>query len=80
MWVELELPKRNRGKTFDNSVNKMLQHHDESRYDRVMFKSRGDFWKSNSIEILGTKSVGVDNGRQVFPSDHFGLVATIVKK
>jgi len=44
------------------------------RYDRILLKSQK--WKPLSIELVGTKPVSPDH-KDIFPSDHFGLLATI---
>jgi tyrosyl-DNA phosphodiesterase 2 len=48
------------------------------RFDRILLRSSEGRWRGASMELLGTKPI--DPGRpDVFPSDHFGLVAKIVR-
>jgi hypothetical protein len=60
----------------------MLQHHDISRYDRIMFKSRNNSWTPLCIAEIGVEPIAIDNttNRPIVPSDHFGLQATVVRK
>lgn len=44
------------------------------RFDRILLRSPN--WQANSIHLLGTKPVSPEQ-LDIFPSDHFGLVATI---
>jgi len=66
------------GYTFDSIANKMLQRDwERMRYDRIMIKNSSD-WKP--LQIVGTEKIGLmDWGISLFPSDHFGLLATFTK-
>lgn len=44
------------------------------RFDRILLRSPN--WQPNSIHLLGTKPVSPEHP-EIFPSDHFGLVASI---
>mmetsp|Transcript_27831 Transcript_27831/g.47029 ORF Transcript_27831/g.47029 Transcript_27831/m.47029 type:complete len:493 (-) Transcript_27831:1418-2896(-) len=82
--------KRDIGYTFDSEVNRMISHEERMRYDRVMArcgKSGRDFARvvPAEIELVGTQPLTAaeleqcDSGerqQQVWPSDHFGLLAT----
>lgn len=61
-----------KGYTFDSEVNKMLEHHEQMRYDRIMIKSKE--WKTKEIHIIGNQQFAKTQKNQpLFPSDHFGL-------
>ena len=64
-----------KGFTFDSVCNKVIHHHEQMRYDRIMFFSQAQTWKSKVIDLVGTELIGEENGKPVFPSDHFGRVA-----
>jgi endonuclease/exonuclease/phosphatase family metal-dependent hydrolase len=68
------------GYTEDTGVNTMLANKDGGdktvRYDRILLRSAGGVWKPRSIELLGTSPIAPASP-DVFPSDHFGLVAEI---
>jgi endonuclease/exonuclease/phosphatase family metal-dependent hydrolase len=89
LWPALhpDLP----GFTFDSEINSVIQMHEQMRYDRIMFRS--EHWKAAGIELLGTRpaadylpdgfSMAPSTGsydldpEKIWPSDHFGLVATL---
>lgn len=75
-WDELvEEP----GYTRDTTVNAMLARVKDDRHqriDRVFLKSNA--YEPTSIRMLGTEPIEGTAG-QVFPSDHFGLIAELVK-
>jgi tyrosyl-DNA phosphodiesterase 2 len=69
------------GKTFDSTVNRMIRHHEVMRYDRFMLTHKSDKaqehnWQATDIALFGDKRIkfDADCGRDVFLSDHFGLV------
>lgn len=70
------------GYSEDTNINVMLRNvkggHKTVRYDRVLLRSRGA-WRPKSIELLGTAPIA-ENMPDVFPSDHFGLVAVIERQ
>jgi tyrosyl-DNA phosphodiesterase 2 len=63
------------GKTFDTLANPMIKHYglERARYDRILYKSK--HWRPTFIEMIGTEPFGQEEGRDLVPSDHFGLVA-----
>jgi tyrosyl-DNA phosphodiesterase 2 len=68
------------GYTEDTGVNTMLANingEDKTvRYDRVLLRSAEGAWKADSIALLGTMPVA-PTSPDIFPSDHFGLVAVL---
>jgi endonuclease/exonuclease/phosphatase family metal-dependent hydrolase len=68
------------GYTEDPDVNVMLRNVQAKakrvRFDRVLLRSAGGAWRPRSIELLGTEPIA-ESSPDVFPSDHFGLVAVI---
>lgn len=65
----------------------------QSRLDRVFAKLKD--WEAEEVELVGTKPIVTEDGKEltrrvqtgqtwqdvfVWPSDHFGLLATFVKK
>lgn len=69
------------GYTEDTTINHMRYDMDDNkhrhvRFDRVLLKSRR--WAPESIELLGREAIAPDLPR-VFPSDHFGVRATLVR-
>lgn len=82
-WVYLKNDNpADKGYTFDSEVNKMCVEYgsgyEQMRYDRVMVKSRseGFGWEPCEIRLLGTQSIQ----EGLWPSDHFGIVVTLVYK
>jgi len=77
-WAALN-PERSSGKTFDSAVNKMLQHVERMRYDRIMLQSHTDkhgvMWIPSKAELIGTESItaGLIGPDTLWPSDHFGI-------
>jgi len=61
-----------KGYTFDSVKNTMLQNYEQMRYDRVLFRTKENFWKPTEIHLLGTEKIEYME-EPVFPSDHFGL-------
>jgi hypothetical protein len=47
------------------------------RLDRILVRS--NVWVPEKIRIIGDKPV-VPKNKELFPSDHFGLIATLVMK
>ncbi len=78
MWAVLRPGEA--GYTQDTDVNRMLADakRDEKRVriDRVLLRSDAARWQPHAIELLGTRPVASDSPR-IFPSDHFGLAATL---
>lgn len=70
------------GLTEDTDVNSMLadakKETKKVRFDRVLLRSDGPLprWIPESIRLLGAEPVSPAHPR-VFPSDHFGLAATV---
>ena len=66
------------GYTEDTSTNRMRLlakgKHKHVRFDRILMRS--PVWRPRSIGLLGTQPIS-DELPDVFPSDHFGLTATI---
>lgn len=65
------------GWTEDPDVNLMLARYSEKgvvRFDRILVRSGRPGWVPSSIELLGTSPIAADLP-EVFPSDHFGLLA-----
>lgn len=64
------------GYTADSQINKMRFELkptlSRKRIDRVFLHSSR--WKASSIELVGTEPIDIDG---TFPSDHFGLAATL---
>lgn len=76
-WADLESAP---GYTRDTTRNTMLariKNDRHQRIDRVFVKS--DCLVPEQIKLLGTKPLDGDAG-EVFPSDHFGLVADLTRK
>ncbi|KAL0481335.1 tyrosyl-DNA phosphodiesterase [Acrasis kona] len=74
VWRLLKYP--NLGKTFDTVTNLMInrQNYEQMRYDRILFKDEKNQWRATDVCLLGDESIGVtDKGRNIFPSDHYGL-------
>lgn len=67
------------GYTVDTAANPMVhlftQAPKKVRYDRIFLHSANDTWRPESIKRLGTQPVGDD--LLIYPSDHFGLAATL---
>lgn len=77
-----EVKERNRaakGYTFDSDLNgnlEMKRRREVARYDRVMLRSHSGNVSPREIRLLGTERVpGVPADENLFPSDHFGLLA-----
>lgn len=69
IWEKTQSKK---GYTFDSEVNKMLQHDEQMRYDRIMVKSKD--WIPKQIKIIGNEPLSnTFKGTPIYPSDHFGL-------
>lgn len=70
------------GWTMNRDINLYLKHsrYRNSRFDRILLKSK--VWEAKSIEIIGGEPInpGTPGGLPLFPSDHFGLVATLGQK
>jgi tyrosyl-DNA phosphodiesterase 2 len=71
VWAALRPDER--GLTFDSEVNRMIPNYEQMRYDRVLLKSANGNWRPKRIELIGTEPV--PHHTNLWPSDHFGLVA-----
>ena len=70
------------GFTYNSRINKMLSGSLRSRCDRILSKKL----LSTNVELVGTSAIdgvtfmkkerGVEKMKPVFPSDHFGVLAT----
>jgi tyrosyl-DNA phosphodiesterase 2 len=69
------------GFTEDTAINHMrfdsTNKHRQVRFDRVLLK--GPAWAPASIDLLGTAAISSTHPR-VFPSDHFGVMCTVVQR
>lgn len=69
------------GYTEDTSVNIMRAMHSHTtkqvRYDRVILKSESVTFQKGETHVMGRQCI--DEGRQTWPSDHFGVQCTLVK-
>jgi len=45
-----------------------------ARFDRILIRSLNQSWKCQEVQLLGDKKVGIENNRDIFPSDHLGLL------
>ena len=77
VWAKLR-PNEN-GWTEDTFINIMRYNqkneHKQVRFDRTLFHSPGNSkWQPNSIDMLGTDPVS--GLKDIWPSDHFGLLNT----
>jgi tyrosyl-DNA phosphodiesterase 2 len=65
------------GYTEDTAINAMLRAKEgkekQVRFDRMLLRSPAKAWLPERIELLGTEAA--DDEGEIFPSDHFGLVA-----
>ena len=76
VWSELHADP---GYTEDPAVNRMLRKYTDKeavRLDRVLLRSAIPGWIPVSAEVLGTAPIS-DELPDVFPSDHFGLLARL---
>ena len=78
LWSELRPDEA--GFTVDPGRNRMLS--DDSmppvRFDRILLFSAGSYWRGTSIDMIGTESLpGLPT---LYPSEHFGLVATLARR
>lgn len=80
IWQELKL--RDPGFTYDveRNTNARTLAPDEPRrrLDRVLYRS--NVWTATSIDHFGTDSIPESHDVPLFPSDHFGLMATFTKR
>eukprot|EP00732_Lithocolla_globosa_P006143 Lithocolla_globosa_v1_NODE_6931_length_1013_cov_199.186848.p1 type:complete len:298 gc:universal NODE_6931_length_1013_cov_199.186848:961-68(-) len=76
VWLLLNDPKTHPGFTFDSEINQNIFQNEQMRYDRVMLRSQT--WHAESIRLVGNEPI--EKGGKVFPSDHFGLLTTLVRK
>lgn len=77
LWSSLR--RSEAGFTVDTRVNRMLEGKTRPpvRFDRLLLFSEAAHWRGDAIELLGNQALpGLP---LVYPSDHFGLLATIVR-
>jgi tyrosyl-DNA phosphodiesterase 2 len=78
LWEELRPGEP--GYTEDTSINRMrLMHKNKEkqvRFDRILLRSPTPGWRPRAIELLGTEPISAATP-DLFPSDHFGLAATL---
>lgn len=78
LWAELRGD--DPGYTEDTDVNRMrLLHKNKEkqvRFDRVLLRTSRPGWVPESIRLIGTRPIDAD-GIELFPSDHFGLTASL---
>ena len=74
IWSKL---KKESGFTFDPKKNELLKGNEEGqmRIDRILIKSKK--WIPKTIKLIGDIPFMKDSKKQIFPSDHFGLMTTI---
>jgi endonuclease/exonuclease/phosphatase family metal-dependent hydrolase len=79
LWTELRGDEP--GYTEDTDLNRMRLIHKQrekrARVDRILLRSTRPGWDPVSIRRIGTRPVSPDEP-DVFPSDHFGLVAELL--
>lgn len=72
------------GYTEDTDINimrlRVKREQKQVRFDRILLRSKGTAgcWVPRSIELLGTSPIQVPTA-DIFPSDHFGLMATLTR-
>lgn len=70
------------GYTVDTARNAMTAWHKgkekQTRYDRVLWRTPGDTLRPASVALLGTRCHPADTA--LFPSDHFGLLASFTHR
>lgn len=80
IWRELKL--QDPGFTYDvkrnTNANTLAPNEPRRRLDRVIYRS--NTWTATSINHLGTNSIPESHDVTLFPSDHFGLMATFKKR
>ncbi len=71
------------GHTVDSTRNRMRflhkRRHGRIRFDRILLRSESAGWEPRSIHLLGTEPIS-DSLPDIYPSDHFGLVAVIAHR
>ncbi|MCF7984702.1 MAG: endonuclease/exonuclease/phosphatase family protein [Thiohalocapsa sp.] len=81
LWSELRAGEP--GYSVDTKRNGMrLLHkrgHKCARFDRILLRSPANRWQPQSIQLVGTDPVSGAPGT-LFPSDHFGLLATLRRR
>jgi tyrosyl-DNA phosphodiesterase 2 len=69
------------GYTVDTTINTMrlevMGKPKHVRFDRILLRSQQPGWQAESIELLGTDALE-GTSPAVFPSDHFGLISTLI--
>lgn len=73
-WFALNKNDKSSGKTYDSTINKMLQKYERMRYDRVMLNSKDPLsqdWIQTNAKLIGTEPI--IPGADIWPSDHFGV-------
>lgn len=81
LWSELRAAEP--GYSVDTRRNGMrLLHkrgHKCARFDRILLRSPANRWQPQSIQLVGTQPVS-GTPAPLFPSDHFGLLATLRRR
>jgi tyrosyl-DNA phosphodiesterase 2 len=71
------------GHTVDSTRNRMRflykRKHKHVRFDRILLRSAAPGWVPRSIRLLGTEPISPAMP-ETYPSDHFGLTATIERQ
>jgi len=83
LWLEIN-GESNPGFTFDTENNQMLsemiKRKQRNRIDLIIFRSASEKWKASTVKLLGTTAISKSNGRTMFPSDHFGVHGSLLRK
>lgn len=78
LWSELK--PNEFGATLNSEINKMLIQNSSSkimsRYDKILFQQKKAVWYCKDIHLIGDTAIS-DYQPNIFPSDHFGLLAQI---
>ena len=85
-WQVCHDTTKEKGYTYDTTLNKMLKQKrkEQMRYDRIMCHLN-EQWVPNEINLFAHEEIprsGIDSwwcSNAIFPSDHFGLIATFHK-
>lgn len=78
IWIELRGGEA--GYTENTDINLMRLHQKQQekrvRFDRILLRSPAGGWMPRSVDLIGTEPISPERP-DVFPSDHFGLVAEL---
>lgn len=64
-----------KGYTYDSKANAVIKKYEQMRYDRILWKSENSKWVPTEIKLFGTEPLSSLTTQDLYPSDHFGLVA-----